>query len=322
MSHPYEIRLVVTRDDDGYTARWIEPEGQESEPFPLSLPLAADDTAELRWYLETYLQFPGAGDRVRAEAVEEQIKKWGRALFDASFAASEGTNVFRNLMQAADDDRPCLLTIGATDADILLQPWEMMRDREHNRPLVFQGVTIRRQLRGSRRTQEQQQALPLRVLLIVSRPSDISFIDPRNSIAPLLDALKSLSPGRAVVDFCDPPTLPRLEELISRARKSQAPYAIVHFDGHGTYLPHTGVGALAFERADATTELVSGSDLGDLLVRLDVPLVLLEACRSAGLSDKPVFGSVAAGEDVPAVPAGLPPELDEIMRALAAELNK
>src|SRR2546423_1849989 len=206
MSHPYEIRLVVTHDDAGYTARWIEPDGQESESFPLSLPLDDDATAELRWYLETYLQFPGAGDRVRAEAVEAQIRTWGRALFDAAFAASEGTNVYRNLMNEADDSRACLLTIGATDADILLQPWEMMRDQKG--PLVFQSVTIRRQLRGTRRTQEQRQALPLRVLLIVSRPSDISFIDPRNSIAPLLDALKSLPPGRAVVDFCDPPTLP------------------------------------------------------------------------------------------------------------------
>ena len=32
----------------------------------------------------------------------------------------------------------------------------------------------------------------------------------------------------------------------------------MHFDGHGTYLPRTGVGALTFEREDGTTHLVRG----------------------------------------------------------------
>ena len=41
--------------------------------------------------------------------------------------------------------------------------------------------------------------------------------------------------------------------MISQARKDKQPYHIVHFDGHGTYLPRTGVGALAFEQDDGTT---------------------------------------------------------------------
>jgi len=36
----YEIRLVVDGHRDAYTARWIEPQGQESAPFPLILPQA------------------------------------------------------------------------------------------------------------------------------------------------------------------------------------------------------------------------------------------------------------------------------------------
>ncbi len=40
--------------------------------------------------------------------------------------------------------------------------------------------------RETRATEAPQLNLPLRVLLIVSRPSDTGFIDPRNSIAPML----------------------------------------------------------------------------------------------------------------------------------------
>lgn len=292
MPEIYEIRLIVERTNDGYTASWIEPNGQRSEAFPLTLPLTPTNMADLRWYLETYIQFPGAGDHARAKGIEEQLKAWGRKLFDAIFGGTEGTNVYRSLMDAAaDDEQRCLLTIGATDPQILVQPWEMLRDKRG--PLTFQGVTIRRQLRGAGPRNQPTLKFPLRVLLIVSRPSDVSFIDPRNSIKPLLDTLDDLPPGQLDIDFCDPPTISQLERMISEANKARQPYHIVHFDGHGTYLPHTGVGALAFENDDGKTVLVAGSTLGDIMVQRKVPLVLLEACRSSDLSDQPVFGSVA-----------------------------
>jgi len=289
---PYEIRLIINSSGDNYSAYWMESEGQTSEPFALTLPLTQADAKDLRWYLETYIQLPGAGDHARAKEIEQKLKGWGEAMFKAVLGHGEGVQIYNNLMNAAKTgDRPCLLTIGAKDPAILTQPWEMMRDKRG--PLAFQGVTIRRQLQGSSRPSQPALGLPLRVLLIVSRPSDTGFIDPRNSIAPLLDALEALLPGQVTIDFCDPPTLSQLEERIRQARRERQPFHIVHFDGHGTYLAETGIGALAFEREDGTLQLVPGSQLGDLLAQSDIPLALLEACRSSDLSDQPVFGSVA-----------------------------
>lgn len=295
MSQPYEVRLIIDRSEHGYLARFIEPHNQESDQFTLSMPVGNAEAADLRWYLEKYLQFPGAGDHARAREIEAKLNDWGKALFDEVFDTSQGTHVYRNLLDAvkssSNSGHNCLLTLGSTDPEVLLQPWEMMRDSRG--PLAFQGVTIRRQLKGAGKPPAHELRLPLRVLLIVSRPEDIGFIDPRNSIAPLLEALAGLPGGQVQVDFCDPPTLPQLERTISTARKARQPYHLVHFDGHGTYLPKTGVGALAFEKDDYTTDLVTGTQLGDLLARLEVPLVLLEACRSSDLSNRPVFGSVA-----------------------------
>src|SRR5262249_32304480 len=84
-----------------------------------------------------------------------------------------------------------------------------------------------------------------------------------------------------------------LEEMISQANERGRPFHIVHFDGHGTYLPKTGVGALSFENDREQTEAVTGTRLGDLLAKQSVPLAILEACRGAYVSDRPVFGSVA-----------------------------
>ncbi len=101
----YQVRLVVHSQDDRYHARWIEPDGQESNTFPLHLPLDEDDQSDLRWYLEQYANFVGAGDRVRAAELEERINAWGRALFDALFDSAEGARVHTRLMDAARDTR-------------------------------------------------------------------------------------------------------------------------------------------------------------------------------------------------------------------------
>ncbi|WP_420629084.1 tetratricopeptide repeat protein [Candidatus Leptofilum sp.] len=282
-----QIRLIIDRQKDDYTAKWVDANGPLSDSFPLVLPMNSDNVEELRWYLEEFMQFPLGGERTKAAAVERKLKTWGEALFNALFGTVEGTHVYNNFMR---DPEPRLLTIGTTDADALGQPWEMMRDKRG--PLAFRGVVIRRQLQGSGMRVSYDFGLPLRILLIVSRPTDTGFIDPRTSLRPVMDALDEL-PDLAQLDFCEPPTFARLEEMVSAARAAQEPYHIVHFDGHGTYLPRTGVGALAFERDNGQSELIAGTRMGDLLSRLEVPLVILEACRSADLSQKPVFGSVA-----------------------------
>lgn len=230
---------------------------------------------------------------MRAQGIEAEIDTWGRQLFDACFGTAEGTHVYRNLLEAVKDRRQVLLTLGSNESNFLLQPWEMMRDKQG--PLAFRGVSIRRQLIGAKpgAAKSLDIKLPLRLLLIVARPSKTGFIDPRNSMAPLLDALDLLPEGAVELEFCQPPTLSRLNELISTARKEKRPFHIVHFDGHGTYLPETGVGALCFEKDDRGMDLVPGRRLGDLLSRLEIPLVMLEACRTSDLSDQPVFGSLA-----------------------------
>lgn len=293
MEEAYRVRLVVKRQGADYEARWVEEGGQESEPFDLKLPLTIADAANLRWYLEDYYDFVGAGTRVRAQGIEAEIDTWGRQLFDACFGTAEGTNVYRNLLEAVKDRRQVLLTLGSNESNFLLQPWEMMRDKQG--PLAFRGVSIRRQLIGAKpgAAKSLDIKLPLRLLLIVARPSKTGFIDPRNSMAPLLDALDLLPEGAVELEFCQPPTLSRLEEMISTARREERPFHIVHFDGHGAFLPETGIGALCFERDDRGMDLVAGKRLGDLLARLDIPLVMLEACRTSDLSDQPVFGSLA-----------------------------
>src|SRR5206468_7657067 len=89
---------------------------------------------------------------------------------------------------------------------------------------------------------------PIRVLLVSPRPEDdrAGYLDHRTSARPLVEALAPLG-ELAELTLLDPCTFPALQEELRRAQAAQRPYHVVHFDGHGVYDRHHGLGALCFE---------------------------------------------------------------------------
>jgi len=289
-----ELRLLFDKSaDGGFGVRIVPSSGNASAPIPFTPFLDNDDFEDLRWYLEEFMDLPDGGSLVRARRVEKSLRQWGRTFFDALFKNGDNRELL-NEMQA--DAAPRLLTLATDNIDILRQPWELMADSRG--PLVRQGITIRRQLETAKKPVDFQTALPLRILYVVSRPGDLGFIDPRLSSRSMLDALAPLGDD-VRVDFCRPPTLPRLEEMLSQARDT-APYHLVHFDGHGTFLLEIDLGALCFEKPDgasvlseAKTDYVRADRLGELLAAYNIPLVILEACRTGTIGNLAVFRAVA-----------------------------
>lgn len=289
-----ELRLLFDKSADGdYAVRIVPSSGSASESTPFAPFLDDSDFEDLRWYLEDFMDLPDGGSLVRAHRVEETLRHWGRSFFDALFKDGDNRELL-NQMKA--DGAPRLLTLATRDVDILRLPWELMAD-SHG-PLVMQDVTIRRQLETARKPIDFQTSLPLRILYVVSRPGDLGFIDPRLSSRSMLNALAPLGDD-VRVDFCRPPTLPRLEEMLSQSR-NEAPYHLVHFDGHGTFLPEIELGALCFEKADgatvlsgAKTDYVRADRLGEILAAHNIPLVILEACRTGTIGKLAVFRAVA-----------------------------
>ena len=125
MGEIYSLRLVVEKQEAsrGYKARWIEEGGHESQPFELELPLTEEDAAELRWYLEKFRGFLGPGTRVQVQQVEKRLEELGHELFGACFGGSEGTHVYRNLLDAVKAGRQVLLTLASNESIFLQQPW-------------------------------------------------------------------------------------------------------------------------------------------------------------------------------------------------------
>ena len=283
----------------------IAPEAPEETPVTFSVrnpatgeawsrgefrsPLDEKARADIHWYLEEYTQWPFGPWRDRAHAIEAQLEAHGRALFAALFGG-EQVRIYQRFLDTPATVRT--LTLIADAPRVLRLPWELLA--ESSGPLFTKRppISVRRQVRLEHTPRVGDFALPLRILMVVARPDGAGFVDPRSVVRGALDALEELG-GAATLDFLRPPTLTSLDETLRAAADAGQPYHIVHFDGHGVYSPHTGLGQLAFERSDHTTDLVDANRLGTLLNECGIPLVVLNACQSAQGDQANPFSSVA-----------------------------
>lgn len=318
---------VVTRPDGSRRASAIarlvheastaNPRAVHGARFRLEAPLGVIEADDLRWYLEDYAVWPTEHDLERVRRIEAQLAQWGRMLHDAAMPVAAATRPLNSWSAAATTQpaqqpgnqsarrfsievdaapRPDSLDDeagkAAQEAATLLLglPWEMLHD---GRSFLFQGanpVRVRRRVPTEHAVAPTIVATPIRVLLASPRPEDdaCGYIDHRASARPLVEAMEALA-GRVEIHLLAPPTLPALREELDRARREGRPYHVLHFDGHGVYDRHAGLGALCFEHAEDAAKptgkrrhaIVATPELGALLRDHGIPLVFLEACQTA-----------------------------------------
>ena len=110
-----------------------------------------------------------------------------------------------------------------------------------------------------------------------------------------------------------PPTFARLSQVLADAKAQGEPFHVLHFDGHGLYadsdqlkasLPPADAlrfqterkgshGYLLFEnpQSESNSDYIDGLRLAKLMVRSQVPALILNACRSAH-ADAPLDSSL------------------------------
>ncbi|KAB8332559.1 CHAT domain-containing protein [Scytonema tolypothrichoides VB-61278] len=316
-----EINQVIVKLDE-----------QETDRLPFSSPLSAEDQENIRWYLETYAtHYTTDVDDARAKEIADKLAQWGEDLFNAVFQPRTAQRIFNDFQDEAEPGR--LLTISASHPTILSLPWELLRDPEstylcHENP----RISIRRRLAGAgggRRPFKVKVKDCLRLLFVVSRPSDAGFIDPRGEAQAVLDGIQQEAAGRVEVEFLRPATLDNLVARLEDSRKP--PVDIVHFDGHGVFdvdgrfherAKHSdrlaatkgdhenngNTGYLLFEDKEGKTALITAETLGDMLNRQKVGLIVLSACQSAAMAGEDgedAMGCVAARLTHAGIPAVL-----------------
>ena len=282
------------------------PDGKDTDPVALTPPREVQVGAHninlaqgLKWYLEDYLQMPVGAYNTQADDVQAALKQWGRSCFDALFASGRARDWYHDARQR--DLAGLRIKIASDDAAVLSWPWEALYSGDDG--FLAQQCQMERQLAeigGTRPLPDSIQGGQINVLYIIARPSGDGYVGFQTLSRPLIDLVNS--GGWPVhIYVLRPPTFDRLMEVLE---KQPGFYHIVHFDGHGGFGGAAAQsysidaraskdkfaaseGTLAFEKDDIehSKDSISAETLGELLRRYNIPVMVLNACKSAMLGE-------------------------------------
>ncbi|MFX0183625.1 MAG: tetratricopeptide repeat protein [Candidatus Hodarchaeota archaeon] len=269
-----------------------------------SNPLTQEDQKELQWYLEEYIDFPFGAEELHAQYIAEKMSQWGESLFSSVFGNNEAS-LFYHL--AVDEGlENCELCISSKDPLFLNIPWEIIRDPTPGRGYLAPLMGgFYRQLIGhkTRKIPELTQS-SFTVLLIISRPYGKQDIPYGTVARQIMEVVSPLRP-KIKLEILRPPTFDHFQNKLNRNRGR---YQLVHFDGHGTFDIPSGSsekpifsfgtelssGCLVFENAKGEPDPIDSYRLGQAIATSQVPIFVINACRSAREGQIDPFSSVAS----------------------------
>jgi hypothetical protein len=292
--------LIEPGPPGSYRARVLRSPAGESAPVQFTLPFSEVELENL------VLKVGLARRRTRGPGRPESapLKDFGGKLYGAVFQ-EELRDLLRNsLTQTRARQEGMRLRLRLADVPELADlPWEFLYDPRLNRFLAQSSHTpLVRYLDLPDPPQPLSVTGPLRLLVMISSPSDYAPLDVEQEWSQLTVALaRQQEEGQVIIERL-PATMSGL-----RRRLRQEEFHIFHFVGHGFYNPDWGEGALVMEDRNGRPHEVPGEELGGLLHDCDqTRLAVLNACEGARGSVSDPFAGVAQSliqQGLPAVVA-------------------
>ena len=304
-------RVEIALEGDGLARQTAESE--------FAFVLSDQDREDLRWYLEDYLQYPQDPAPKIAARIENRMAELGTDLFKAVFQANDDARDIWAVLRSQLNDTRVEIATDVEGATAI--PWELIRDLKTDVPLALRAKSfVRSYSQAAQRPKLPGAATgPIRILLVICRPGARDDVPFRSVASRIVKGLSDEAREHFQLDVLRPPTFEQLGRTLRAAKDKGEPYHVVHFDGHGTYAemedsggfgglvrglsrlvlgssrpgPH---GYLLFENPaiKENVQMVGGSLLGKLLVETEVPVLVLNACRSAH-AESPNEPDAAAG---------------------------
>jgi hypothetical protein len=301
-SHSLLLRLTQVVEGPDFYRVELSLEGDGSRLTATSrfeFKLTGQDRGDLRWYLEDYLQYPFDPAPEQAARIEGRMCAIGSELFQKVFEANRDvTRLWARMYDRLHETRVEIITSVVEAAAI---PWELLHDPQTDTSLALRAQAFVRTLSDP----VQRPRLPgasgnIRILLVICRPKRNSDVPFRSVASRLIKGLSKEARAGFDLDVLRPPTFDQLARVLRDAKDRGTPYHVVHFDGHGVYGEASAIriendqqfltdrrdgkhGYLVFENSTLPDNLepVDGPRLGGLLVETNVPVLVLNACRSA-----------------------------------------
>ena len=220
------------------------------------------------------------------------VQRFGAALFDALIQGDVRTAYDRSCQATGGADEGLRLKLRILAPELLTVPWEFLFDpRSQAFVALSRHTPVMRYLELLLPDPDFAVTPPLRILGIVSAPTDLAPLDVAQEKARIDAALKdAVARGLVEVVWLEQATWQALQEAMQ-----QGPWHILHYTGHAFFDPRVGEGALAMTGQDGTAWLLSATQLGRLLAdQRALRLAVLSACEGARGDEQTPFSSIAA----------------------------
>jgi hypothetical protein len=296
-----DFDLLVEPGSQGrYRARVLRSPAGESAPVQFRMPFSA---VELENFV---LKIGRSGRRTRGPGRPESapLKDLGGKLYAAVFKDELRDTLLSSLSQTRAQGVGMRLRLRLTDAPELADlPWEFLYDRRLNRFLAQSRRTpLVRYLDLPDPPRPLRVDGPLRLLVMISSPSDWPTLDVEHEWSVLTDALaRQQAEGRVIIERL----AANMGALRRRLRREE--FHVFHFIGHGQYRADWGDGVLVMDDRHGRPNEVTGEELGGLLNEHDpTRLAVLNACEGARSDASDPFAGMAQSliqQGLPAVVA-------------------
>ena len=275
-----ELKIRITADPEGGFKAYAQgPNGNASGTF--QAPFSDFELGKLIGKIGRPRQDARSGDAPDLELVE----RFGGDLFNALFRERIRDLYRDSLTSAESHDKGLRVTLALTEAPVLMRlPWEFLYDDDF---LSIQPQTsVVRYLDLLKGKEPKEIEPPLRILALVSSPTDVPPLDVESERQNLEHALRDVD---AEITWLEKATTSELQKALW-----SGPYHVFHYIGHGEFDEHLKDGVLLFEGKDSEAVRVSGRKLATLLKHDALRLAVLNSCEGARGSVEDPFAGVAS----------------------------
>ena len=227
------LRLTQSSlDDDRYRVEiaYESDKPRQTAQADVTFRLTPQDEADLRWYLEDYLQWPHEPAPKIAARVVERMKELGTELFTSIFDADRKSRRLWNAVEEALPETRVEIVTSVEEATSI--PWELLREPDAEAPVALLAHSFVRAQPDARRGARTvtDDAGPVRILLAICRPGQADDVPFRSVATRILKGLDQSSREAFQLDVLRPPTFDDLARKLRDARDAGRPYHVLHFD--------------------------------------------------------------------------------------------
>lgn len=219
---------------------------------------------------------------VPASQSSRSLVELGQQLYNALFHGSLRDSWLMAQAIAQNQRQVLRLRLGMKGTRLPRLPWEVLHAGD--RPIatgtevVFSRYQLSTRLMGPLHRLDSPRNQPLKILMVISGPSDQETLELAREATHLQEELRSRSPH-------EPPAIqltileqPGREQLTQALEQGQ--YQVFHYAGHSN-LGESGGDVYLVSNKTGLTETLSGDDLAGLLANNGVQLAVFNSCRGA-----------------------------------------